>query len=281
MSRVLFFVALAASVLTASAVRARVDVAPAPREIRADGSRDPVPLATPAKKENPFEVVERIIKNSNAVGDKLAKTDTGTETRAKQDTILKDIQSLIDQQEDPPPPKPDQNQDQDKNKDQEKDKNDKDQEKKPNDKNDKKSDMMPMGNMGEMPPMKNDMGGMGGMGGDQPKGRNPRRQNGEPKEKDSQPMKSSGMAEPKPMTGTAQKDPKNPGGARPDPLGGPPDAPRMSIPFEDEIAKDVWGHLPDKLRQQATQYYKQEFMPRYAELLKHYYSSLSEKGGKK
>ncbi len=76
-------------------------------------------------------MVERIIKNSKAVGDKLAKTDTGTETRSTQDTILKDIQSLIDQQDDPPPPKPDQNPDMNKD--------NKDKEKKPNDMNKKKS----------------------------------------------------------------------------------------------------------------------------------------------
>ena len=34
---------------------------------------------------------------------------------------------------------------------------------------------------------------------------------------------------------------------------------------EDEIVKEVWGHLPDKLRQQATQYYQQDFMPRYTD----------------
>lgn len=276
MSRVLFFALLAAGVLSASAARAWVDVAPAPREIRSDGSRDPAPSATAAKKENPLEVVERIIKNSNAVGDKLASTDTGAETRSKQDTILKDIQSLIDRQEDPPPPKSDQNQDMNKDK--------KDKEKKPDDMNNKKSDMMPMGNMGDMPPMKKDMGGMSGMepmGDERPKDRKPRQQNGEPKEKDSHPMKSDGQPEPKPMTGKLPKDPKNPGGTRPDPQGGPLEPTRTALPFEDEIAKDVWGHLPDKLRQQATQYYKQEFMPRYSELLKHYYSSLSEKGGKK
>ncbi len=142
--------------------------------------------------------------------------------------------------------------------------------------------MMPMGNMNDMPPMKKDMGGMGPMGDDDsPKGRRPRQQNGEPKEKDGQPMNADGKPEPKPMSGTPPKDPKNPGGGRPDPLGESTDPSRMSLPFEDEIVKDVWGHLPDKLRQQATQYYKQDFMPRYSELLKHYYSSLSDKGGKK
>lgn len=54
-----------------------------------------------------------------------------------------------------------------------------------------------------------------------------------------------------------------------------------SIPLEENTVKDVWGYLPDKLRQQAMQYYKQDFMPRYAKLLEHYYSSLSDKSMKK
>jgi hypothetical protein len=85
------------------------------------------------------------------------------------------------------------------------------------------------------------------------------------------------------MGGMQPKDPpKNPGGQIPDPsMGDPKNPARPALPFEDDVVKDVWGHLPDKLRQQATQYYRQEFMPRYSELLKHYYSSLSEKGGKK
>ena len=49
----------------------------------------------------------------------------------------------------------------------------------------------------------------------------------------------------------------------------------------EEVAKEVWGHLPDKLRQQMSQYYKEDFTPKYAELLKLYYSSLSDKGMKK
>ena len=96
MNRFAFFALLVAGLVSAVA-SAQIDVAPAPREIHQDGTRDPVPQAEPAKKVNPLEVVERIITNSKAVGDKLAMTDTGTETRAKQETILKDIQSLIEQ----------------------------------------------------------------------------------------------------------------------------------------------------------------------------------------
>jgi hypothetical protein len=269
MTRVLVFALLGAGMLSASAARARVDVAPAPREIRPDGTRDPAPQPDAAKRENPLDVVARIIKNSNAVGDKLAMTDTGAETLGKQGTILKDIESLIDRQENPPPPKPDQNQD----------KNDK----KPDDMN-KKGDM---GDKNDMPPKKKDMGDMGmePMGGDeQPQGRRPRQQEGnDSKQKDGQSKDPSGMKQQaQPMNSAPPKEPKNTGGKLPDPKPGDPQDPgRPLLPFEDEIVKDVWGHLPDRLRQQATQYYQQDFMPRYTELLKLYYSSLAEKGGKK
>ena len=278
MSRVLFFAPLITGLFSASVSRAQVDIAPEPREIRPDGTRDPARSPTVAKKENPLEVVERIIKNSKSVGDKLAMTDTGTETRGTQDTILKDIQSLIDQQENPPSPMPDRNQD----------KNNDEKDKKPDDMN-KKNDTMPMGGMNDMQPKKTDMN-MGGtgmpppMGGneDQGKGRRPRQQQGNDANQETQPKDPSGnKQQSQPMGGTQPKDPKNTGGVVPDPSMGDPKKAGTSLPFEDEVVKDVWGHLPDKLRQQATQYYQQDFMPRYTELLKLYYSSLAEKGGKK
>ena len=78
MNRRASFALLASGLIQCSAA-AQVDVAPAPRaKFDRTASRDPVPAAASAKKENPLEVVERIIKNSNAVGDKLAKTDTGS-----------------------------------------------------------------------------------------------------------------------------------------------------------------------------------------------------------
>jgi hypothetical protein len=286
MTRVVCFALFAAGVLS-SAARAAIDVAPPPREIRPDGSRDPAPGPPATKQENPLEVVERIIKNSKAVGDKLAMTDTGTDTQKTQTTILKDIDALLNRHEDPPPPKPDQNMD--KNKDMQN----------MSDPKDKKDDAMPMGGMDpkdkkdkndkkDAQQPKNDMGMGGGMdqqpmGGDQPKGHRPRQKMGDNQPKDPGMNQATGKPDPKPMGGMQPKDPpKNPGGQVPDPSMGDPKNPvRPALPFEDDVVKSVWGHLPDKLRQQATQYYRQEFMPRYAELLKHYYSSLSEKGGKK
>lgn len=257
----------------AAAARADVDIAPAPRAIRPDGTRDPAPQPTPAKKEAPLEIVERIIKNSNAVGDNLARTDTGDDTRGTQSTILKDIQALIDQQENPPP-KPDQHPDKNKDK----------QDQKPDDMQQKK-EKEPTGGQKDMDPK--EKGGQSGGGMDQqPKsdagGRKPRMHPSEdPKDKDGQPKEPVGGKQNQ-ASQMMPKDPKNAGGARPDPSGGDPKkAARTIIPFEDEIVKDVWGHLPDKLRRQAAQYYQQDFMPRYSELLKLYYSSLTEKGGNK
>jgi len=277
MNRAALFALLAAALL-AQSTAARIDVAPAPRAIRSDGSRDPAPQPAAAKKENPLEVVKLIIANSNAVGDKLAMTDTGTETRGKQETILRDIKSLIEQEEDPPP-QPDQDKSDQKTDDM------------------KKKDDMPMGDMGDQgdkgnkkhtPPMPKGKGmgdmppPMGDMGSDEPMGRRPRQQGAkEPKEKSGS-GGGGGQKQSQPMPATPTQPPKNTGGRIPDPKPGDPKNPAIPLlPPEDDIVKEVWGHLPDKMRQQATQYYQQDFMPRYTELLKLYYSSLAEKGGKR
>jgi hypothetical protein len=273
------FAFVAVGIMSCPASSADVEIAPPPRQIRPDGTRDPVPKSEVPKAEDPRATVERIIKNSKAVGDKLAMTDTGTETRKTQDAILKDIQSLIDPQENPPKS----NQNHDMNKD--KNPNDKD-------KNDKK-DMGPMGDMNDMSNQKKDMQPNGGMdqsnmGGDsdQPKGRKPRQQGGDqPKEQGGDPMsqnkKTSGKNESSKQQAAASQNPKQGKGRLPDPLSKGDSPPLPSIPPEETVMKDVWGYLPDKLRQQAMQYYKQEFMPRYEKLLEHYYSSLADKKNKK
>ncbi|MBX7104681.1 MAG: hypothetical protein K1X57_11410 [Gemmataceae bacterium] len=43
-----------------------------------------------------------------------------------------------------------------------------------------------------------------------------------------------------------------------------------------ELSRDVWGHLPESLRQEVDHYYKERFMPRYQELIRQYYSKLAE-----
>lgn len=45
-----------------------------------------------------------------------------------------------------------------------------------------------------------------------------------------------------------------------------------------DLYRDVWGHLPETVRQQMDAYARERFMPKYSELLKQYYSTLAEKG---
>jgi hypothetical protein len=287
--------------------RADLPVAPPPREVRPDGSRDPAPQPEPpAKPEDPAAVVDRIIQNSKDVGDKLAKTDTGTGTRKTQDKILSDIDSLINRQENPPPPKSGDNKDQNKNQDQSKynkdQKDNKDQgQPKNNDpmmnkgmggdpmmkdgmpppKGDMPKTDTPMGNMGmgskqDGMPMggMNDphpMGGQGNKGGRRPRmGDRDHKKQEQPEPKpDAKPEKKGGSREP-------NNDAKNPGGTAGGNVGGKAKG-IASLPFNEDVAKDVWGHLPDRLRRQMTQYYKEDAMPKYAELLRLYFSSLSDK----
>ncbi len=150
--------------------------------------------------------------------------------------------------------------------------------KKSNDKNDKsdmppQNDMQPKGGVDQPP-----------MGGDskQSKGRKPRQKNGDqPKEPGGQPMNGNENQSPGKQPPPSSQNASAGTGRKPDPLSKGDSPPIPSLPPEETMKKDVWGYLPDKLRQQAMQYYKQEFVPRYEKLLEHYYSSLSEKKNKK
>lgn len=273
----LAILAVVAALLAEVPARGQLPVAPPPREVRPDGSRDPVPKPEPpAKPEDPATVVDRIIKNSKDVGDKLAQTDTGAGTRKAQGKILSDIDSLINRQENPPPPKPDENQDQQKDK-----KDDKDRQ--------KNNDPMTGTGMGKdgMPPSPmhdSPMGnkGAGGKQGGMPRGntggsgRRPRAGERDQKKSDQPQEQPDPKEQKKGGQPKGSNDAKDPGGAAGGNPGGKAKA-ASSLPFNEDVAKDVWGHLPDKLRRQMTQYYKEDVMPKYSELLRLYYSSLSDK----
>ncbi len=270
MNRLSFALLVAAAVsLAGTQARADLPVAPPPREVRSDGSRDPAPQSEPPTKgENPAVTVERIIKNSKDVGDKLAQTDTGTDTRKTQGKILSDIDALINQQENPPPPQPDKDKDKDK-KDQEKDKKDNEKDKKDPmmnpDMNPKKD--MPMDGKGmDMTPPKDGTGERPPRMGDpmndakkQPGGSEGKQDKGDAKKN------TDSKNDPKDITGMTGGNPMGKVNGK------------TALPVEEDVSKDVWGHLPDKLRQQMSQYYKEDFTPKYAELLRLYYSSLAEK----
>jgi len=44
-----------------------------------------------------------------------------------------------------------------------------------------------------------------------------------------------------------------------------------------DLYKDVWGHLPETLRLEMDAYAREQFMAKYSELLKQYYSTIAER----
>ena len=227
------------------------------------------------------KTAERIAENAQKAGDRLKEKDPGEETRKIQQEIVKDIDSLIKKAQQPPPPP-------------------------------MNSDMSPMPMM--PPPMggaqqKSPMGGtggsgqqakspMGGAGGSsQPKAgsgggtggseskqgrrqRRDRKPRGDGPLGTGEPMANAGGMNPMP----ASPDPRDgqPGGRndRPTGDGGGDRFGKASPKRKDEkladLYKDVWGHLPDRLRQEMDLYYREKFMPRYTELLRQYYAALAE-----
>ncbi len=283
MTRLVALFALTATSLPA--VASQLPVAPPPREVRPDGSRDPAPDA--AKAEDPAEVVNRIIANAKRASDKLATADAGEGTRSTQAGILKDIDTLLDPPDSPP-------------KGGGGDSNDKDKQDKSDGKGNDQKEQNDDGKSGGG--MSNKQDGMGNKGGGDPKGgmnpggmgqpmggqasgRRPR-SGGQPKD-GNEPSGTAtagkaGGQPPAPMApggATAKAStPKDPPGATTagiDPKGARPPPLQPQVPLADEVAKEVWGHLPERMRQKLSQYYREDFMPRYAGLLKQYYSSLA------
>jgi hypothetical protein len=78
---------------------------------------------------------------------------------------------------------------------------------------------------------------------------------------------------PEPKDGPKEKDQKG-GSATGAKLG--PLSPRRQNDKLADLYKDVWGTLPDRLRQEMDLYYREQFMPRYSELLRQYYAALAE-----
>jgi hypothetical protein len=48
-----------------------------------------------------------------------------------------------------------------------------------------------------------------------------------------------------------------------------------------EMYKDVWGHLPETMRAEMNAYSREQFMAKYNDLIKQYYSTVAEKSRKK
>ncbi len=221
----------------------------------------------PKKAESDEEIdvqktTERIAENAQKASDRLKEKDPGTDTRKLQDEIIKDLDALLKKAQQPPPMNPDMN------------------------------PMMPppMGGMpppqGGMPPPKGsgnsgqkqpNMGG-GSSGQQSSGGRRARRESKEsgarpmggmpPGGKDNEPM----PAKLDPMGKPANEKPM--GSGEPDKFG--KGSPKRQNEKLADLYKDVWGQLPDRMRQEMDLYYREQFMPRYGELLRQYYAALAE-----
>lgn len=207
----------------------------------ATGKADP---AKPADRVDPKQTAEHIVRDAQAAGKRLADQDPGTETRRLQSEVLKGLDALIRLAQDPPPS------------------------------DQKQSTSPPMGGTGGNAKQQSQPSGGPG------NARQPRSGSRRDR-KEGSGSGNAGPDNPRPNGGTGQQgDP-----FRQDPLrmqgqtgGSPPNTPpRAGAGQLGELYKDVWGHLPERLRQEMDLYYREQFMPRYQELLRQYYSSLAER----
>ncbi len=233
-------------------------------------AQQPVGKARSEEPLDPLKRVERIIQNAETAGQQLEKKDPGQTTQELQQQILKDIDALLNQ---PPPPNP----------------------------------MGGGGGGGGSSSSSSSSGGggssssgnSGGSGGGQssgggssaggprPQGNNPQAQGGQPQGTGS-PTAKPGQPGSGPMGANSQQQPMGTGDGQ---LGTPMAKPSrgngsgdkkskkpMDVPPEQlsEMSRGIWGHLPAQLRQELDHYYRDQFMPRYSDLLRQYYASIAE-----
>ncbi|HVK13410.1 MAG TPA: hypothetical protein VM597_31940 [Gemmataceae bacterium] len=254
---------------------------PKPADKKAEPKKE---AGTPPEEEVDVQkTAERIAENATKAGDRLRDKDLGADTRKIQDEIVKDIEALLKKAQQPPPQSPDMNP----------------MMPPPEGMPPPKSGMPPpmggipppKGGSGQQNPMPMPMGGMGG-GSQSPKpsgsGQKPqggrreqrmRRQGNDPMggmNPMSMPKADPGGVEPMPAKLEPKDGPegKEPKGDRPDQFGKA--SPKRQNDKMADLYNDVWGHLPDRMRQEMDLYYREQFMPRYSELLRRYYAALAE-----
>ena len=284
----------------------KVAEAPPPRPVGSGGPTElPVP---PEQPENPLEILQRIIRNAQKASQELAQANPGPQTQQTQRDILKDLDALLQ----PPPPSstreqpemdssintpkdslPDNQQPHNKPQSSPMAKNESP--------NPPSSAPQPKGGM---PPPGNTSGSSSPPSGSKPsesESKSPSTSSpGKPETStafrrrprhasQTQKLDWKGPSSPSPQDQIPNKgafraiqnteeEPKAPGSTRPDAQKKPFPSPRSDLQHrEQEWIRNVWGHLPDTLRRQASEYYRQELIPKYSKLLEQYYSSRLQK----
>lgn len=236
--------------------------------------------AMPQEEEK--EVLQRVVKNVHDVDERLAKNDLGEGTRQTQRDILKDIESLIHRNENPP---------------QSNDQNQGGGGGGGDDQNpmDNKDNQGGGGGGGQKSQGKQGSRGQksqgGGGGGSGQKSQGKAGNSGGSDKQKSQANHGGGSSGTQPSGGSASsgRKPGGDGGDKPGGRngkngngGGGGDKGERAMNKNADLYKDVWGHLPETLRAQMDAYSNpQPFLPKYDELIKRYYRTIAEQGRRK
>ena len=230
--------------------------------------------------EEETKIFDRLTKNSKKAEERIGKPDLGDETRQVEKDILKDIEELIKRMQQPP---------------QNSDSSQSDSSSSSSSSDSSSSSGGSSSSSGQSSSQPQSGQKSGGSGLSRQERREQRRQqqgkgsSGSKQEKSNSGTNvtqnsgnpKAGSGNPKPMdTGNPMKPDQN---NRQASTGGRPPANPKSPPSDSPpsgMYKDVWGHLPEKMRQEMDAYFKERFMPRYSDLLKEYYSTISEQGKK-
>jgi hypothetical protein len=204
--------------------------------------------------EDESEVLNRVSKNMRTSEDHLANRELTDATRQVQEDILKDLDALINKTQNGG----DDNQDQ-----QNQDKN-QGQQDQPQGGQQKKSNGQTKIGMG---------GGRKRLRGEQQARGQGRKSGGQPKGQGQ----GEQMANAKPGVGQGQQPMGQGGGAQPG-GGGQSGGEANKLA---EIYKDKWGELPETMRAQMNAYSREQFMAKYNDLTKQYYSAVAEKSRKR
>jgi hypothetical protein len=215
------------------------------------------------------EVLNRVGKNMQTSEDRIDRAELNDGTRQLQEDILKDLDSLINQEKNGGggggADQNQQNQDDKQNQGGEK-------------------------NQGDQ---KQNQGGKAQVGMGKPKGglkgsQQQQQAKAGKGQKPGQGQKPRGQGEQMAKTG---EKPNNPGGQQ----GQQPQQPNQQNGNQGggggksqgeptklaEMYKDVWGHLPETMRAEMNAYSREQFMAKYNDLIKQYYSTVAEKSRKK
>jgi hypothetical protein len=274
---VFFFVAMAAaddvSRPEGKVPGAQSERIPPPRKLGDDENKKSPERETPAAKtpeDDEAQILERLTKNSKSAEDRLADADPGDKTQKLQHDVLTDIDELIKRM---------------------KQQQQQSQSSQSSSSSSSTSSPSSSSSSGRSSQQQQRSGG----------GAQSRNEQRERRRQQQQAQNSSGSQSKKQPGGPAQKSGEASAGKQPMPMGaggtgsdaeksgsggtGARAGGKQTKEKEEnklgELYKDVWGHLPEKMRMEMDSYFKDRFMPRYNDLLKQYYSTIAEQNKKK